>query len=89
MILLRAYGAEFDDQFEAEFRRSVYQHGWHIIHNLEWYPELRANHYLANIVGLLFVAAYLPRTPETDVWLAFAVQELVAEVGLQFYPGRG
>lgn len=84
--LLRAYGAEFDDQFEAEFRRSVYQHGWHIIYNLEWYPELRANHYLANIVGLLFVAAYLPRTPQTDVWLAFSVQELVAEVGLQFYP---
>ena len=84
--LLRAYGAEFDDQFEAEFRRSVYQHGWHIIHNLEWYPELRANHYLANIVGLLFVAAYLPRTSQTDVWLAFSVQELVAEAGLQFYP---
>jgi hypothetical protein len=84
--LFRVYGAEFDSDFEAEFSRSIYQHGCHIIDNLEWSPELRANHYLADIVGLLFVAVYLPRTPETDVWLAFAVQELIAEVQNQFYP---
>ncbi len=87
--LFRAYGAGFDAEFEVEFSRSVYQHGLHIINNLEWLPELRANHYLADIVGLLFVAAYLPRTPETDVWLAFAVQELIVEVGYQFYPDGG
>ncbi|MGK7875795.1 MAG: alginate lyase family protein [Xenococcaceae cyanobacterium] len=84
--LLRAYGAEFDTEFEKEFSHSVYQHGLHIINNLEWFPEHRANHYLADIAGLLFVAAYLPRTPTTDAWLAFAVQELIAEVDYQFYP---
>jgi hypothetical protein len=84
--LFRAYGARFEPEFEVEFCRSVYQHGLHIINNLEWLAQLRANHYLADIVGLLFVAAYLPRTPETDVWLAFAVQELIAEVENQFYP---
>lgn len=83
--LFRAYGAEFDQEFENIFIRSVYEHGRHIINNLEWDDELRANHYLSNIVGLLFVAAYLPRTPEIDAWLAFAVQELVKEVKLQFY----
>ncbi len=87
--LFRAYGAEFDSDFEAEFSRSIYQHGCHIINNLEWSTEHRANHYLANIVGLLFVAAYLPRTPETDVWLAFTVQELIVEVEYQFYPDGG
>lgn len=83
--LFAAYGAEFDPEFEAEFKRSIYQHGLHIINNLEWSPQLRANHYLADIVGLLFVAAYLPRTAETDNWLAFAVQELITEVQCQFY----
>lgn len=82
--LLRACGACFDDRFEAVFRRSVYEHGRHIDANLEWSPELRGNHYLVNVAGLLFVAAYLPRTPEVDAWLAFGVQELVAEVGHQF-----
>lgn len=84
--LFRAYGARLEPEFDVEFSRSVYQHGLHIISNLEWLPELRANHYLADIVGLLFVAAYLPRTPETDVWLAFAVQELITQVQNQFYP---
>jgi hypothetical protein len=82
--LFRAYGAEFDHQFKTEFTRSIYQHGHHIINNLEWSNEVRGNHYLSNIVSLLFVAAYLPCTPETDVWLAISIQELIKEVGYQF-----
>jgi len=46
--------------------------------------ELRGNHYLSNIAGLLFVAAYLPGTKEVDCLLALAVQELVNEMELQF-----
>ena len=84
--LFQAYGAEFDPDFEMAFRRSIYEHGRHIVGNLEWHPELRTNHYLANVVGLLFIAAYLSRTKETDAWLAFSVQELVEEVKHQFYP---
>lgn len=82
--LFRAFGAQFDADFEREFMRSVYQHGKHIIANLEWNNEAVGNHYLADIVGLLFVAAYLPRSDETDLWLAFSVQQLVKEVDRQF-----
>ncbi len=82
--LFRAYGTEFEDNFKRVFFQSIYQHGQHIVNNLEWNEKIRGNHYLSNIVGLLFVAAYLPRTPETDTWLAFAVQELVSEVEYQF-----
>lgn len=82
--LLRASGAVFDVAFERVFRRSVVEHGIHIAANLEWNDELRGNHYLADLVGLLFVAAYLPRNAQTDAWLALAIQELVAEGGSQF-----
>ncbi|HKQ30780.1 MAG TPA: alginate lyase family protein [Burkholderiales bacterium] len=82
--LFRAVGARFDTEFEQVFRRSVYEHGRHIAANLEWHPTLRTNHYLANIVGLLFIAAYLPRSPRSDAWLAFSLQELVKEVESQF-----
>jgi len=82
--LFRAFGVEFDDEFKDEFFRSIYGHGQHVVKNLEWNEELRGNHYLANIVSLLFVASYLPRSSETDVWLAMAIQELVNEVELQF-----
>jgi hypothetical protein len=82
--LFRTCGVEFDDSFEKTFSHSVYQHGRHIVHNLEWDETLRGNHYLSNIAGLLFVASYLPCSAETDAWLAFAIQELVNEVGYQF-----
>jgi hypothetical protein len=82
--LFRAGEAVFDAEFDAVFRRSIQEHGRHIVANLEWRKELHGNHYLANIAGLAFVAAYLPRSAETDAWLAFSVQELVGEVAHQF-----
>ena len=86
MILFKAQGASFDPEFEQAFKNSVYDHGLHIIQNLEWNPTLRSNHYLADIVGLLFVSSYLPRSPETDTWLAFSVQELSHAMEEQFHP---
>ncbi|MDI6738906.1 MAG: alginate lyase family protein [Candidatus Edwardsbacteria bacterium] len=71
--------------FRDAFARSVHQHGRHITNNLEWSPYFTANHYLADIAGLLFVAAYLPPAMETDTWLAFAAQELQREIGKQFH----
>lgn len=82
--LLRAGGVVFDEKFDAVFFRSIEEHGRHIVNNLEWNEELHGNHYLANIAGLAFIAAYLPRTAESDAWIAFSTQELVKEVGHQF-----
>jgi len=82
--LFMSFGASFDKPFERVLKRSVYEHGRHIVHNLEWGVRLRHNHYLADTVGLLFSAAYLPATPETDAWLAFAIEELIHEVKSQF-----
>lgn len=84
--LFCAYGAEFDADFRQQLTRSAFQHGTHIVHNLEWHAEWRSNHYLANVVGLLFVSAYLPRSPHTDCWLAFAAQEIASELIAQFNP---
>jgi len=79
-----AFGASFDCGFERELVRSIAAHAVHIVENLEWSQGLRGNHYLSNIVGLIFAAAYLPSTGETDAWLSFAVQELISEVREQF-----
>ena len=84
--LFRRHGARFDAAFMGEFTAAVEAHGRHIVNNPEGSEAHRANHYLAGIAGLLFVAAYLPRTPETDRWLAFAVRQLIAEVERQFTP---
>lgn len=83
--LFKAFGASFDDGFERILASSVYDHGRHIIRNLEYSPDLRSNHYLSDIVGLLFAALHLPSTDETDVWLAFALQEMGSEMAHEFH----
>jgi hypothetical protein len=82
--IFRSLGANFDKPFMAVLKASLVDHGRHIVNYLEFYPEGRGNHYLANIAGLAFIAAILPRSDETDAWLAFAVQELHAETEYQF-----
>jgi hypothetical protein len=87
--LFRALGFSFDSSFEDVLKRSLLDHGRHVVGHLEWRPEGRGNHYFADIAGLAFVAAALPSTAETDAWLAFAAQEIPVEVSHQFYDDGG
>lgn len=80
--LFSANGASFSTAFDNIFWRSIDDHGNHIFHNLEWSPTVRGNHYLSNIVGLLFVGVYLHH----DDWMDFSRNELINEVNLQFNP---
>lgn len=84
--LLRAAGFAFDAAFTDTLKAGVLAHGRHIVGNLERYPEGRGNHYLADVAGLAFIAAWLPRGVETDGWLSFAAREMSAEVLRQFNP---
>ena len=83
--LLAAYGADFSPRFLDVLCRAVYEHGRHVVDHLEWFRELRSNHYLANLAGLIFAGAYLQGSQEPDDWLRFAARELVSECGTQFH----
>ncbi|PKN98523.1 MAG: hypothetical protein CVU42_11930, partial [Chloroflexi bacterium HGW-Chloroflexi-4] len=83
--LFKMVGVQFDAEFESIFNRSVYEHGSHIVNNLEWHPKFRSNHYLSDIVGLLFVSAHLSTNDQTNGWLALSIQELINEVKHQFH----
>jgi hypothetical protein len=87
--LFRNNEAPFDDAFQNVLLKSVYEHALHITKNFEWHPVYRNNHYLANICGLLYAASWLPRSSETDNWLAFALKELFTELDHQFLPDGG
>jgi hypothetical protein len=63
---------------------SARDHAVHIVDHLEWSETSRGNHYLANLVGLLWAAVYLPSDPWTDALLAFATAELLHEGDRQF-----
>ena len=83
--LFCSLGVRFSDEFNGILAESVYDHGLHIIHNLEYSPQLTHNHYLSDIGGLLFAAMHLASSSETDAWLFFAVQELAMEMKKQFH----
>ena len=78
-----------DQNFKQTFSNSVYEHALHIVNNLEYSPHLTSNHYLSDIVGLLFACAYLDGGGEIDAWLAFAVQEVISEMKKEFYEDGG
>ena len=77
--LLQAFGAEWDRGFEEVFVRSVRENS----------PAWRNNHYLANLAGLIFAAAYLGPSRETDGWWRTAAGGLAGEIERQFLPDGG
>lgn len=83
--LIIASGQQLGDEFDELFASSIRSHARHIYSNLEWSPSVRGNHYIANIVGLLFASAYLPTDRESYKWLTFSVRELISEVEYQFH----
>ena len=82
-------GGILDQNFKQTFSNSVYEHALHIVNNLEYSPHLTSNHYLSDIVGLLFACAYLNGDGEIDAWLAFALQEIICEMKKEFYEDGG
>lgn len=77
-------GAKFNQEFEYVFLNSINDHGHHIVNNLEWSETLTSNHYLANIVGLLFVSSIV-NTEQANKWLYFSLNELLNEFSKQYY----
>lgn len=64
---------------------SLLLHGRFIRSHLEW-GEVRGNHYLSDIAGLLPVAALFHGSAEGRAWAAWAADELAAEMDHQVRP---
>jgi len=65
---------------------SLFEHGWFIFRNLEkWYPY-SANHYAANIAGLLYLGQLFKETKEGKKWWKYALKEYFLEVRFQVLP---
>jgi hypothetical protein len=65
------------EKFNDKFIKSLWQHGWYIEHNLENRNNIRTNHYLSNIVGLLFISIMFPQFKDAQRWMKFSIEELV------------
>jgi len=71
-------------EFWTKLHKSLYLHGKFIIKNLENEATHRGNHYLSNIVGLIWLGIYFGDFDENSKgWLDFALKELEKEMLLQ------
>jgi len=82
--LFNSLGYKFEGLHLRYFIDSIYEHLVHILSNLEWSSGMRGNHYLANIMAVLVISAYMPVSSESSKYLAFGIQELISEVMYQF-----
>lgn len=65
--------------FWTKFLASLYTHGLFIWNNRE-YGLRNGNHYLSNIVGLIFLGVFFHDTREGKKWLRWGVRELENEM---------
>jgi hypothetical protein len=82
--MLESAGLSLGKGFKRQLLRLMADHFSHIVNNLEYQPVVRANHYYSDVVGLLFVAAWLPESPVGNAALAWSVQEYMRESVRQF-----
>ncbi|MDX6696171.1 MAG: hypothetical protein QOF02_3774 [Blastocatellia bacterium] len=59
------------------------QHGAHIRRHLEFSYVSTSNHYLSDVVGLLWLGLMLPELEAAAEWRAFALRELLSEMDKQ------
>jgi len=76
----------FPEAFLIKLYGSLYDHGRYIRKHLQCINNVTTNHYIAGIVGLLFIALYCPFFKRSKEWQNFAVRELEKEIRKQVYP---
>jgi hypothetical protein len=73
-------------EFRGKFLLSLWQHGKYIEDNLEYKGKFSTNHYLANVVGLLFFGIMFPCFKEAKEWKDFGKKELWRCMEEMVYP---
>jgi uncharacterized heparinase superfamily protein len=76
--------------FYLAFFKSLLAHGRFILRNLEIYEtpqgKFTSNHYLANLVGLVYLGILFPEFNEAHYWRKLGLEELEKEIFRQVYP---
>ncbi|MBC8030879.1 MAG: alginate lyase family protein [Pyrinomonadaceae bacterium] len=62
------------------------QHGRHIQRNLEFSNISTSNHYLSDVVGLLWLGIMLPELSAAEEWRRWAIAEMLREMDKQILP---
>src|SRR5438874_9143205 len=83
-LFLRA--PEMDEVALKDFLTLFAQHGAHIQRNVEFSDIANSNHYLADVVGLLWLGLMLPELKAASEWRELGLRELLREMDQQILP---
>ena len=77
-------GNKIKKEFLEKFLGSLVEHGKFIYRNLEYTPT-RSNHYLSDIVGLVYLGIMFPEFKESKKWLKKGLKAMEEEMKFQIY----
>ncbi len=78
------FSQSFNEQIAKKIYNSLYQHGLFIRNNLE-YGRRNGNHYLSDLMGLIWIGAFFYKYRFGRNWFRFAKKELEKEILIQVY----
>ncbi len=76
----------FDSEALLTLLKLLLSHGNYIENNLEFSLQVTSNHYLSDLIGLLFIGLLFPEFKQSKKWADFALAELLKEMDKQVYP---
>lgn len=77
------HSLQFDSEFLQFFLRLLQQHGNYIRRNLEFSYIATSNHYLSDVVGLLWLGLLLPELRDAAEWRDFGLDQMLREMDKQ------
>jgi hypothetical protein len=77
------HSLHLDPGFLQFFLRLLQQHGNYIRRNLEFSYIATSNHYLSDVVGLLWLGVLLPELRDAPEWRDFGLQQMLREMDKQ------
>ena len=80
-----AHSSVMTQNFKIRFLKNLFLHGRFIINNLEW-SRVRSNHYLSDVVGLIYLGLFFRETKEGKIWLEEGITRLIQEMDHQVHP---
>jgi hypothetical protein len=72
--------SSLSDRFHITFYNFMLAHGKHIFNNLENKGGIKNNHYIANLLGLLYIGKVFPVFRYSNKWREYALMEIHKEM---------
>lgn len=76
----------YSDALNTKVLSSLLEHGYYVFNNLEKSFRNSNNHYMSDLVGLVFLGSLFENLQQGKAWKEFAIREFFTEIRYQILP---